>query len=169
MSKYLSDFLRGSLVGTISSFTMVTAVHATNSMSSIPQLNFWIGVAGLLTQGLSLAYANYLSEDAIVSQKLNKDEKSPFLSALVTIISFILFGSIALSSLLMAPYPFVNQYFTYVSLGLTLLSFLIIGFIKSIFLGENLLSTGFMTLIGGGVVTGISYLVSYLLKAPVIV
>ena len=166
MNKYLGDFVSGGVIGSLISFTLVGASTGASILNSV---NFGIGVAGLAVEGLIIGYGYYLHQQISQEQHLYKESPNPLTSAFMFFLGLILMGMIPLTSLFMVANPMLSQYLTYLAYAMTLLSLLLLGMIKSISLGQNILTSGFNYVLMGGGVTLIGYLVSYLLNRFVLI
>lgn len=159
ITKYLPEFVYGSIDGTVTTFAIVSGI-AGAALS--PSLVLILGVANVLADGFSMASSNYLSErsrgagEKIVSVK----------TALATFFSFVLVGFIPL-----IPYIFNFTFFNYsnfeVSCVFTGLTFLSIGYVRGYISKMNRLAAALETLLIGGVAAGISFFVGYFLRGLV--
>lgn len=153
-TKYLPQFVYGSIDGTITTFAVVAGV-AGAALS--PIIILILGIANVLADGFSMASSNYLSERS----KEGQDVASSLKTSSVTFFSFILIGIIPL-----LPYIFnLGPYNVFlVSCLLTGLTFLVIGYVKGVVIGEKKIRSALETFAVGGVAAAISYFVGYYLK-----
>lgn len=114
-----------------------------------------LGCANLASDGFSMASADFLSEES----KAHAIEKKSFTDALITFISFITIGLIPLTPFLLALFIIlpVNTFLT--STLLTLLAFIIIGFIRAIILKKNKIMTIVQSVAIGTACASVAYFV----------
>jgi VIT1/CCC1 family predicted Fe2+/Mn2+ transporter len=161
--KYLPEFVYGSIDGTVTTFAVVAGVLGASLSSTIVLI---LGFANLFADGFSMAVSNYLSTKSSNDlQNSNiKKSKKPFKTALATFISFIVIGFIPLLSFVLAIFfPIQNPFI--ISIILTALAFLIVGFVKGyITSNKSCILCALETLIIGSGAALIAFLVGYLLR-----
>jgi VIT1/CCC1 family predicted Fe2+/Mn2+ transporter len=102
--------------------------------------------------------------DTMLSEELGleKTPRKPLLSALVTFISFILVGAVPLAPFLIAGLQIMHQF--WLSAALAGMMFFAVGLTKGLFIKGRTLSSGFSTLLTGGLAAGLSFLVGHILR-----
>lgn len=98
-----------------------------------PRIILILGCANLASDGFSMASADYLSEES----KNNATEKKSLFDAFITLISFIIIGSIPLIPFLTALFVAlpVNKFL--LSTALTVTAFIFIGYFRATILEKN--------------------------------
>ena len=153
MNKFLSEFIYGSIDGLITTFAIISSSVGAN----IPNIYMIIiCFASILADGYSMGVSRYLSYSA--ETKINTS-KNHILSGLYTFISFVSVGILPV-----IPFLFMinNEFET--SIIVTMLLFIIIGFIKGKILNNSILKSISETFLLGVSASLISYYVGYYLK-----
>lgn len=158
--KYLPEFIYGAIDGVVTTFAIVAGVSGAELNPAIVLI---LGISNVLADGFSMASSNFLSSRA--EEKLGSGEgKKPFKTALVTFISFVLLG---LAPLLPFLFEFMFGWFSGrqfgVSIILTVIAFVVIGFIKGGITKQGRIRSSFETLFVGGVAATVAYVVGALL------
>ena len=169
-SIYLKDFIYGAIDGAVTTFAVVSGVAGAGLSSSIIIV---LGIANLVADGFSMAVSNFLGSRA-ENQAMDKQgivgnhQKSSIRAALVTLVAFIIVGSIPLLSFLtnwIAPGTIASP-FVWSSL-LTGIAFFAIGALKSRFVTQHWMWCGVETLAVGGIAASIAYGIGLLLEGVV--
>ncbi len=153
MNKFLSEFIYGSVDGLITTFAIISSSVGAN----IPNIYMIIiCFASILADGYSMGVSRYLSYSA--ETKINTS-KNHILSGLYTFISFVSVGILPV-----IPFLFMinNEFET--SIIVTMLLFIIIGFIKGKLLNNSIFQSIAETFLLGVSASLISYYVGYYLK-----
>jgi VIT1/CCC1 family predicted Fe2+/Mn2+ transporter len=153
-TKYLPQFVYGSIDGTVTTFAIVSGV---SGAALSPVIILILGIANVLADGFSMASSNYLSERS----KENESVNQAFKTSLATFISFILIGFIPLIPYILNLQQDRVFIFSCILTGLT---FLAIGFVKGKVIGEAKVQSALETFTVGSIAAIISYLVGYYLK-----
>jgi vacuolar iron transporter family protein len=165
--KYLSEFVYGAIDGTITTFAIVAGVMGAALSSTIVLI---LGFANLFADGFSMAVSNYL---ATKSQKdlysrhkhSHSHNKKPKKTAFVTFISFVMIGFIPLISFVLAPtHSFIEQYKFQLSIVLTGIAFIIVGYAKGKVSNKSCVKSSLETLVIGSVAALIAFSVGYFLR-----
>lgn len=169
-SIYLKDFIYGAIDGAVTTFAVVSGVAGAGLSSSIIIV---LGIANLVADGFSMAASNFLGSRA-ENQAMDKQgivenyPKSSIRAAMVTLVAFIVVGSVPLLSFLtnwIAPGTVANP-FLWSSL-LTGVAFFAVGATKSRFVVQHWALCGLETLAIGGIAASIAYGIGLLLEGVV--
>lgn len=153
MKHYLSEFIYGSIDGLITTF----AIIASSVGAGIPNIYMVIiCCASIIADGYSMGISRYLSYSA--ETKLNSS-KNHIYSGIITFISFACIGVLPV-----LPFLFLTTHAFELSVCLTLILFLVIGFIKGKILNTTIYSSILETFSLGVSASVISYIVGYYLK-----
>jgi VIT1/CCC1 family predicted Fe2+/Mn2+ transporter len=166
--KYLAEFVYGGIDGAVTTFAVVAgAIGASLS----PAIVLILGFANLFADGFSMAISNYLStksqQQAHPTHK-HHFEKSPIKTAIATFISFLIIGFIPLLSFVLALiFPQLAPKQFYISIVLTAMAFIIVGYVKGHLVKRNKIFSCLETLVIGGIAAALAFIVGYLLKGLV--
>ena len=150
MKKYIKSFIYGGLDGIITTFAVVAGSTGANlGFKAILAL----GISNLLADGFSMAMGDY------ISSKSDPDEENPKKNAIVTFISFAIFGFILIVSYLL---PIENNYLFACILTATSLGLL--GYFKARILEINKFKSILDMLILGGIAALISFYIGELIS-----
>ncbi|MEK6888646.1 MAG: VIT1/CCC1 transporter family protein [Nanoarchaeota archaeon] len=169
--RYLPEFVYGAIDGSVTTFAVVAG---SIGASLSPAIILILGFANLFADGFSMAISNYLStksQNEIYSMHKHKHEhkKNPKRTALATFISFLLIGLIPLASFVLALFiPNLVPYQFKISIVLTAVAFLIVGFIKGKIVKIRPVKSSLETLVIGGIAALLAFLVGYLLRGLVV-
>lgn len=153
MKHYLSEFIYGSIDGLITTF----AIIASSVGAGIPNIYMVIiCCASIIADGYSMGISRYLSYSA--ETKLNTS-KNHIYSGIITFISFAGIGVLPV-----LPFLFLTNKAFELSVVLTLILFLVIGYIKAKILKTGIYSSIIETFSLGVSASVISYIVGYYLK-----
>lgn len=167
--KYLAEFVYGATDGAITTFAVVAGALGASLGSAIVLI---LGFANLIADGFSMATSDYLSVKSEHELKRSRHKhyscKSPIRTAFATFSAFILAGLIPLI-------PFILGIFSQnlfdlqikLSLILTPITFLVIGWFKGHVTGKHKLKSAIETLLIGGAAALLAFFVGYLLRALV--
>lgn len=151
----LPAIVYGGTDGAVTTFSIMAGAYGAGLD---PRIVLILGVANLLSDGFSMASANYLSEE---SRDLNIQTRSAalYLSA-TTFFSFVLVGSIPI-----IPFVFAYIFDTRIdnifasSILLTVACFISIGLLRGYVLKKNMLYLAAQTLLVGSISASIAYFV----------
>ncbi len=154
--KYLPEFIYGGIDGVVTTFAIVAGVVGAGLNPGIVLI---LGFSNVLADGFSMASSNFLAERAETRMGRGSDKK-PLRTAFATFSSFVLLGTAPLIAFLFEFLFgwFSGQQFT-ISIILTSLAFIVIGFIKGGVTGQNRIRASLETLLIGGVAALVSYFV----------
>ena len=164
---YLGEFVYGAFDGCITTFAVVAGSVGANLDSSIIIV---LGLANLLADGFAMSVGAYLSTKTNNATSLNNgnnsnNNKKPFWVGATTYISFIVIGIIPiLIYIIDYIYPLAYNLF-FISSCLTVLGFLVIGFLKTYVNKSNPIKGVAETLLLGGIAAIVAYSVGDILKA----
>ena len=162
--KYLPEFVYGSIDGLVTTFAIVTGVVGAGLSSSTVIV---LGVANVLADAFSMGSSAFLSARAEASMG-EVSEKTPIKQGLVTFGSFVAIGIVPLIAFALA---YVSDFFaTYtftLSIVLTGIAFLFVGYFEGRITKRNRLKTALVTLSVGAIAAFISWLVGFLLRGLV--
>jgi len=156
ISGYLPEFVYGSIDGTVTTFAIISGIAGANLDASIVLI---LGFSNVLADGFSMASSNYLSEESHQAQITSLIGKTtPWKTALVTFISFILVGSMPMIAYVLAPFiPSLQGNEFLVASIITGITFVIIGTIRGKVADVHILKTALQTLCIGAIAAGVSY------------
>jgi VIT1/CCC1 family predicted Fe2+/Mn2+ transporter len=161
-SKYLPEFVYGSIDGIVTTFAVVAgAIGASLSANVILILGF----ANLFADGFSMAISNYLSNRSDEDLRNVKKDKKPYKSALMTFVSFVIVGFIPLLFFVLALfYPSLSENaFIYATI-LTAIAFFLVGAVKGLVVNKKCCWSAIETLVIGSIAALIAFLVGHYLK-----
>lgn len=149
MEKYTFEIINGALDGLITSFSLITA-------SLGGKINFktliLLGITSILVDAYSMGISKFLT-----SKAKKEEDKSPFMSAAVLGVSFILFGTIPILPLLLLKKSKVTLY---ISIVLSVAAFYIIGYYKAQLTDNSSFKSGIETSLMGVSAALLSYIIS---------
>jgi vacuolar iron transporter family protein len=153
ITKYLPEFVYGSIDGTVTTFAIIAGIAGANLDTAIVAI---LGFSNVLADGFSMASSNYLSEQSHQEQNPDQDHHSPIKTALATFISFISIGSIpVVAYLIIEGFTDTQAFFwTTVVTGIT---FIGIGAVRGILSQKNSFRTAMETLAVGMIAAGVAY------------
>ena len=157
---YLPEFVYGAMDGSVTTFAIVAG---TVGASLAPSVVIILGFANLFADGFSMAVSNYLSTKS--NHDLGRQNtKDPRETAWATFIAFVTVGFIPLFSFVLSIFiPALSPWQFSLSVGLTMLAFIIIGFERGRLTKTNIESSILLTLAIGITAATIAYSVGYLL------
>ena len=154
--RYLPEFVYGGIDGAVTTFAVVSGVVGASLSPSIALI---LGFANLFGDGFSMAMSNYLSN--ISEEELKKkQDRAAKKKALATFFSFVVVGFIPLLSFVLAlaaksDFLAKNQFI--LSLILTAMAFLFVGWLKGDIVGKSKTKSAFETLLIGGIAAAVAY------------
>ena len=154
---YMAEFVYGSIDGTITTFAVVAGASGANLSSGIILV---LGLANLLADGFSMSAGSYLSMKsrlASLHEGSTEQLRSPLRAGLITMISFLALGFIPLLIYLVDFITPLNVNLFWAASALTILAFVIIGYVKSRIGIESTLRSICETLFLGVVAAIIAY------------
>lgn len=167
--KYLPEFVYGAIDGTVTTFAVVAGAMGASLSSAVVLI---LGFANLFADGFSMAVSNYLStkshRELHVAQKskCEDEDKDPKKTALATFSAFVLVGFIPLISFVLAfLFSWIEENQFKISIGLTALTFFLIGAAKGEVVGKHKLHSALETFFIGSAAALIAFIVGYLLRA----
>lgn len=152
IKKILPTIVYGGSDGAVTTFSVMAGAYGAGLH---PNVIIILGCVNIVSDGFSMASADFLSEES----KIGSTEKKSFSQAVVTFFAFLVVGIIPISPFLLnlvTPLPVSN--FS-LSILLTILAFIGIGYIRGVTLKKNkflmiLQSVGMVT-----ICAGVAYLV----------
>jgi len=154
MNKYTFEIINGGLDGLITSFSLITAsLGGKINMKTL----LLLGITGILVDAYSMGVSRFLT-----TKTEKKKDKSPFISAVVLGVAFILFGIIPIIPLLIISPTKKNT--VYISIIISLLTFYAIGHYKAELSNESSLKSGVETSLMGVSAAVLSYAVSFVVN-----
>ncbi|MDQ3158568.1 MAG: VIT1/CCC1 transporter family protein [bacterium] len=167
---YLSEFVYGGIDGAVTTFAVVAGATGANFPTTIILI---LGFSNLIADGFSMSVGSYLSSksDIELMKKRGetiKNEPSPIINGLSTYFAFLLVGFVPLAAYL-TDYVFEigSQSIFAISIGLTALAFISIGYLKSRITKSHLARSVGETLILGAIAAGLAYLLGYILESVI--
>lgn len=162
-SYFLRSIIYGGTDGIITMFNIVSGVKGANLPYYIV---FFIGIASLLGDALSMGVSSFLSTKAELDYKRlknnNKIRDNSSINGLVTFISFILFGAIPLLTYLISTKFTNNNYFnTVIS---TTVALFLLGSTQSHFTNKKWYQTGSTVTIYGLSAAFLSFLIARIIS-----
>jgi VIT1/CCC1 family predicted Fe2+/Mn2+ transporter len=145
---YLPSFVYGGSDGTVTTFAVMAGAVGAGIDTRIVLI---LGVANLVSDGFSMASADYLAEDS----RLGESKKMVFRNAIVTFLSFVVIGFIPIIPIILAA---KEKQFLFSSI-VTIITFACIGYMRAIILGRNKLALALQSVGIGSVCALLSYLV----------
>jgi vacuolar iron transporter family protein len=167
---YLREFVYGGIDGAITTFAVVAGATGAGFSAAVVIV---LGIANLVADGLSMGVGSYLSSkselevDAKKGKAVN-DEVSPAINGLTTFVAFAVLGMVPLLSYVAdAVLPATIEHQFAISLVLTLLAFVLIGFLKSNVAKTSKIRGVLETLILGAIAAGVAYGLGVVLERAV--
>jgi VIT1/CCC1 family predicted Fe2+/Mn2+ transporter len=152
--KYLPEFIYGGIDGVVTTFAIVAGVVGAGLNPSIVLI---LGFSNVLADGFSMASSNFLAERAEVRMGRGSG-KTPIRTAFATFSSFVLLGTAPLIAFLFELlFGWFSGHQFVVSIILTSLAFIVIGFIKGGVTGQNKIRASVETLLVGGIAALVAY------------
>ncbi len=172
---YISEFVYGSIDGTITSFTVAAAAAGAGLGIDVVII---LGAGSLVADGLSMAVSSLMSKrtehDLAQNDRRNGHEipvsysltKKPAVTGLVTFASFVVVGSLPLWAYISTLFFNIveQRYLFVVSTISTALALSIIGALKSWFTDMSITRGVFETLLLGGIAATAAYYIGFFLE-----
>ena len=161
---HIKDIIYGANDGIITTFAVVAGVAGADLSATTTLI---IGMSNLFADGFSMAVSDYLGtkseHEAMNSggEKEGKESHHPKLSAVITLIAFVVAGSIPLWSYIVGSGSLSIA--SWSSAG----ALFLVGSTRSIVTGKHFLRSGFEMLILGGLAAIIAYAVGAFVKSIV--
>lgn len=157
---YLREFVYGGIDGAITTFAVVAGATGAGFSATVVIV---LGIANLIADGLSMGVGSYLSSksELEVSAKKGKpvdEEASPAINGATTFVAFVVLGLVPLLSYVADTFvagTIPHQFG--ISVGLTLLAFIIIGFLKSNVAKTSKIRGVLETVVLGAIAAGAAY------------
>lgn len=157
---YLSEFVYGGIDGAVTTFAVVAGATGARFDTKVLLV---LGFANLIADGFSMGVGSYLSTKSQVEINAKKgkkpdDEPSPIINGISTYISFILIGVVPLLAYTIDLIFELNSTNLFeISIVLTALAFVGIGFLKSRVAHTPVVRAVLETLILGAIAAGFAY------------
>ena len=162
VTKYLPEFVYGSIDGTVTTFAIISGVAGAGLDSTIVII---LGFSNVLADGFSMASSNYLSEQAHQDQSATAEHHNPIKTAFATFFSFVTIGSIpVISYITVTAIPGLQPHAFWIAAGCTGLTFVGIGATRGVITEKNPARTALETLAVGTIAAGVAYGVGALLE-----
>ena len=163
MRKYLPEYVYGGVDGLVTTFAIVTASIGIGASAGVILV---LGVANVLADAWSMGSSDYLSSHAEAEQDGHTDEEKPPLStAFATFFAFIVVGFVPLLPFILALFhPPFEVWAGWVSVGATMATFLVVGYISGSVSGAPRLISALRAFGVGAVAAIIAFGVGWLLK-----
>ena len=162
---YFGDGVLGGIDGIITTFAIISAAAGANLDFKIIII---IGISSLFADAFSMGVSNYLATKSDLNLT-QKSDKNPVMSGLITFGSFILWGVVPLIPYIFSLwFDYHYQYLFIISMIMSLLTFLSIGLLRSMYDKSNSLLIIFETLILGTIAAFIAYIIGDLLDALIL-
>ena len=160
MDKYTDEIIYGGMDGILTTVSIISGVYGSNINVVYA---FILGIANLLADGFSMGISRYLS----LSRK--KNNINAFIRGLYTFLSFCILGGIPVLSLYFCidtnnPQSRFCDRASSLLIFVTTLCFVLIGYIKALYMTKTYMKTIIETLIIGFIGVYISYYVSFSMK-----
>lgn len=160
MDKYIDEIIYGGMDGILTTVSIISGVYGSNINVVYA---FILGIANLLADGFSMGISRYLS----LSRKQNNI--NAIIRGLYTFLSFCILGGIPVLSLYFCidsvdPESRFCNGASILFLFVTTLCFVLIGYIKALYMTKTYMKTITETLMIGFIGVYISYYVSYKMK-----
>lgn len=167
---YLREFVYGGIDGAITTFAVVAGATGAGFSATVVIV---LGVANLIADGLSMGVGSYLSSKSELEIDVKKgkkvdDEASPVINGLTTFIAFGVLGLVPLLSYIAdALVTSEIQHQFAISVGLTFLAFIAIGYVKSNVAKTSKVRGVLETVVLGAIAAGAAYLLGVVLEQAV--
>ena len=165
-TNFLRSIVYGGTDGIITMFNIVSGVKGANLPYYIV---FFLGVASLIGDALSMGFSDFLSIKADQDYKnyLNKNNKTenedPKINGIITFLSFIIFGSLPLTTYLLSSKFSKNNYInTFIS---TTIALFVLGSVQSYFTKKKWYKTGASVTMYGILASFMSYSVAKIVSS----
>jgi VIT1/CCC1 family predicted Fe2+/Mn2+ transporter len=145
---YLPSFVYGSSDGTVTTFAVMAGAVGAGIDTRVVII---LGVANLVSDGFSMASADYLAEDS----RKGESRKVVFRNTLVTFLSFVLVGFIPVLPIIIATKE--KQFL--LSTIFTLITFACIGYLRAVILERNKLALALQSVGIGSTCAALAYIV----------
>jgi VIT1/CCC1 family predicted Fe2+/Mn2+ transporter len=148
LKKYLPSLVYGGSDGAVTTFSVMAGAAGAGFDTKVVIV---LGLANLFSDGFSMASADYLAEDS----HARENKVQAFKDAMVTFVSFIGIGSIPLIPIFIS---IGTNKFT-LSIVLTLITFMLIGYLRAKVLNRNPLNLAFQSVAIGSTCAAIAYFI----------
>jgi vacuolar iron transporter family protein len=146
--KYLPSFVYGGSDGTVTTFAVMAGAVGAGIDTRIVLI---LGIANLVSDGFSMASADYMAEDS----RKGESKKVVLKNSLVTFFSFVIIGFIPILPVIFAAKE--NQFF--LSALCTLITFAAIGYLRAHVLNRSKILLAFESVVIGSTCASLAYLV----------
>jgi len=170
ISKFMKDIVFGANDGIVTTFAVVSgfngaSLNSTDAMALSVSVVLLFGLANLFSDGVAMGLGNYLSYSTdlgTIEHVTKKDRKTPFLSALMIFLAFMLFGFVPL-----IPYVFNigdNQTKFLLAIIFSTIALLILGIFRWRLTFDNFRKSVGEILLLGGTAALVAYIVGTFFK-----
>jgi len=163
--RYLAEVIYGANDGIVTTFAVVSGVAGA---ALDPAIVLILGVANLLADGFSMGMSNYLSRRSELDYQRSRGEssanpatdgKSPWRTAFVTFLAFVVAGWAPLLPYVLAAEPLFP-----LSIAVTAVTFFLVGASRSLVTTRGLLWNGAEMFLVGMAAAAVAYTVGNLLR-----
>ena len=156
--KYLSDFIFGAVDGLVTTFAVVSGVIGAGLS---PTIILILGFANLFADGFPMGASNYLSTKS--QNEMGQNNKNAMGAAVLTFSAFIIVGFLPLLAFV---FDFGSANYK-VTLILTGVAFIVIGYLKGWVTGSHRIFSAVQTFLIGSLAAFIAFAVGYILSVIV--
>lgn len=146
--KYLPSFVYGGSDGTVTTFAAMAGAVGAGIDTRIVII---LGLANLVSDGFSMASADYMAEDS----RKGESKSTAFKNAVVTFFSFVIIGFIPILPVIFAA---ESRQFT-LSIILTMTTFATIGYLRARILNRNRPLLALQSVAIGSICAALAYVV----------
>ncbi|MBP6948514.1 MAG: VIT1/CCC1 transporter family protein [Candidatus Pacebacteria bacterium] len=158
--KILPAIVYGGSDGAVTTFSVMAGAAGAGLD---PRIVLILGCANLASDGFSMASADFLSEES----KEHASEKKSFTEALITFTSFVIVGTIPLIPFFLALFFTLPINSFILSIFLTVIAFILIGYIRGYVLNKNKLLTISESVVIGSLCASVAYFVGQMIASIV--
>ena len=152
--KYIPEYIYGATDGIITTFAIVTGIVASSLSFKFILI---IGFASLLADSVSMGAASYLSKSSETKNN-SPQTKKPIFCGINTSLAFIVIGSVPLLPYVAGIFSnTIAEYSLIISISLSALAFLIIGFLEGAVSNNSKFKSAIKTLAIGTAAAMIAY------------
>ncbi len=158
--KILPAIVYGGSDGAVTTFSVMAGAAGAGLD---PRIVLILGCANLASDGFSMASADFLSEES----REHASEKKSFTEALITFTSFVIVGTIPLIPFFLALFFTLPINSFILSIFLTVIAFILIGYIRGYVLNKNKLLTISESVVIGSLCASVAYFVGQMIASIV--
>ena len=156
LKNMLPEIVYGGSDGVVTTFSVMAGAAGAGLD---PKIVIILGCANLASDGFSMASADFLSEES----KEKANEKKSFRQAVITFVSFVGIGLVPLIPFLSALFFTLPANEFFLSIVLTFIAFISIGYMRGYVLKKNKLGTILESVGIGSLCAGVAYLVGQMI------